>query len=139
MFRGKHQRYKYENKENITFQAGIPISLTSHDDDDDGDDDDEDVDDGDDEKDNNDYCGLSSDVWRPRRRRGSAHKLVLAIVMIVLIMIAIVMISIITIATIMISIITIAIIMIAIIMIAIIMISIIMIARTECCPLYFLG
>ena len=30
MFRGKHQRYKYENKENITFQAGIPISLTSH-------------------------------------------------------------------------------------------------------------
>ena len=65
-----------------TFQEGIEIcKLTSHIQDDvDGEDncyddigyDDKDncYDDDDGDKDSNDYCGLSSPVWRPRRRRG---------------------------------------------------------------------
>ena len=42
--------------------------------------------DDDDDNDNNDHCGLSSDVWRPRRRRGSIHKLLLATIMITMIL-----------------------------------------------------
>ena len=79
----------YDNDNDCdTFQEGIAIYLTSHIQDDidvDGDDDcygddcygddgyddkDNCYDEDDDDKDSNDYCGLSSAAWRPRRRRG---------------------------------------------------------------------